>query len=880
MAKDFYTEWLGIPPGVRPPDHYTLLGVPQFCRDMDAVENTTRARLSRLDEYAMHPDRATRDAVQDMMNAVARARVVLVNSRRRQAYDGELARTLGVPPPEFFEMEAKPPPEPAAAEPAVSRTERPAQRPRAAVPTAEPEPPSPVLEPLIARERVREFERVVWAHLRRWRVNAHEERLLVAEAATFGIDADQAMEIIHRIEREAESQARKESRRTTAIVAGLGFAAAVVLVAVVAWTHSARVKRERQRAFETHISQARECLGREDLEGTLMHLAEANAVFPDHRHIHILREELDTARGELRKTARSLVVEARDHMRRDDLRSAGNTLARARNVVTKIVPEDRRLASGLQQLEEERTRTQRLQAMLVDADKACERGDFRLASKKVGEAEHLLRDNRQAARHRNALDARRQAIRAGRRKKQTFETGVADVRKALGSGHLQLAQEKLDHIRALFPDDLRLATLRAAIAEKREETFKACVANVREALASGDLQLAEKKLDEAGRLCAGDLRLATLRAAIAEKREKTFVAGLANVRVALASGDLQLAEKKLDEAGRLYPGDLRGAGLRANLAARKKQRAYTRLMRKVRSVLANLPAGPLRVTEAQRARIVNAIRDAQTALTLKPGDLAATALAAKLSLYTVDTLKLADGVSMRLRWVPAGQFLMVIGILRPRQCQVTISKPFCIGVTEVTQAQWKVVMATEPWKGWKGWKVKMSAQNAASCISWDDATAFCKKLSQKVGRTVRLPTEAEWEYACRAGSKTKYYFGDDHSKLGDYAWYDKNAAALGDNYAHPVGRKKPNAWGLYDMHGNVCEWCLDYRKVYYYAPWRSAVDPKGPASGSCRVLRGGSFSMSPGGCHSAHRGGGTPDLRHNTFGFRVVLPVVGRGLPR
>ena len=222
MAADLYTLLLQIPSGARPPDHYTLLGVPQFCLDMEAVENATRARLTRLDEYAMHPDREKRDAVQDMMNAVARARVDLVNSRRRQPYDEALARTLGVPPPGVVETAQKPAPEPTASEPPVRRVDRPAKRPGPAAPiTAEPEPqpPSPVLEPLSAEECVREFERVVWAHLRRWRVNAHEERLLVAEAATFSIDADQAMEVIHRIEREAESQARKEGRRTTALIA-------------------------------------------------------------------------------------------------------------------------------------------------------------------------------------------------------------------------------------------------------------------------------------------------------------------------------------------------------------------------------------------------------------------------------------------------------------------------------------------------------------------------------------------------------------------------------------------------------------------------------------------------------------------------------------
>ena len=199
------------------------------------------------------------------------------------------------------------------------------------------------------------------------------------------------------------------------------------------------------------------------------------------------------------------------------------------------------------------------------------------------------------------------------------------------------------------------------------------------------------------------------------------------------------------------------------------------------------------------------------------------------------------------------------------QHQVTISKPFYLGVTEVTQAQLKAVMATEPWKGRPF--AKEGGENAASYVSWDDAAAFCRKLSQKSGRALRLPTEAEWEYACRAGSKTKYCFGDDDSKLGGYAWYNKNAWNVGEQYAHRVGQKKANTWGLYDMHGNVLEWCQDWYGAY---PSSATTDPVGPPSGSYRAVRGGSWFNDARYCRSAVRSYYSPELRNAATGFRLA----------
>ena len=157
-------------------------------------------------------------------------------------------------------------------------------------------------------------------------------------------------------------------------------------------------------------------------------------------------------------------------------------------------------------------------------------------------------------------------------------------------------------------------------------------------------------------------------------------------------------------------------------------------------------------------------------------------------------------------------------------------------------------------------------------VSWNDATAFCEWLSEQsgeAGRVYRLPTEAEWEYACRAGTTTRYYFGDDAGDLGEYAWYRGNSG----NRAHRVGQKRPNAWELYDLHGNVWEWCSDWYSTDYYAN-SPLEDPTGPESGWERVCRGGSWFGTAGSCRSAFRGRDTPGGRAFSLGFRLAFSSV------
>jgi len=235
---------------------------------------------------------------------------------------------------------------------------------------------------------------------------------------------------------------------------------------------------------------------------------------------------------------------------------------------------------------------------------------------------------------------------------------------------------------------------------------------------------------------------------------------------------------------------------------------------------------------------------------------------------------LGSGVTMELVYIPAGSFRM--GSRDSEQGRGNDEDPvhtvkldgFWMGKYEVTFEQYKAATGsshlgdhhfrTEP----------------VVLVSWNDATGFCRKLTDKVGRasppatvgrTFRLPTEAEWEYACRAGSKTRFCFGNSEGELGDYAWYEANSG----NKTHPVGEKKPNAWGLYDMHGNVEEWCGDrYGEKYYGESDRK--NPQGPASGKYRVLRGGTGYFHPQHCRSAYRSRRLPSYENFLIGFRVV----------
>lgn len=233
------------------------------------------------------------------------------------------------------------------------------------------------------------------------------------------------------------------------------------------------------------------------------------------------------------------------------------------------------------------------------------------------------------------------------------------------------------------------------------------------------------------------------------------------------------------------------------------------------------------------------------------------------------TLDLGNNVTLKLVLIPAGTFLMGSPeTVKDRfkgevQHEVTISKPFYLGVTHVTVAQYAQFVKDTGRKHEEP-SFKQAGDHPVVKVNWDDAQAFCQWLSKQTDKTVVLPTEAQWEFACRAGTKTRFSFGDKDINLGDYSWYVVNSAKR----THPVGQKKPNAWGLFDMHGNAWQWCADF-----YGPYAAAdkTDPTGPKEGNIRVARGGSWIAEPPACRSAFRCRNFPNNRAGEFGLRVAV---------
>ena len=247
-----------------------------------------------------------------------------------------------------------------------------------------------------------------------------------------------------------------------------------------------------------------------------------------------------------------------------------------------------------------------------------------------------------------------------------------------------------------------------------------------------------------------------------------------------------------------------------------------------------------------------------------------------------DGKTITNSLGMTLVRIDPGEFTMGEGAEPPKSREeweerdwdespshlVKISEPYFLSTCEVTNIQYeRFDPAHKKSRGLHlgGSRVTSADDEPVTAVSWYQAMAFCKWLSEKEGRTYRLPSEAEWEYAARAGSKGRFGFGDDDSELGEYAWFASNS----QNHAIVVAGKKPNNWGLYDMHGNVEEWCLDW-----HGPYTSAkkTDPAGRSDGYAKVTRGGNFHLTGRYCRSSNRSGCLPDdARNPRIGFRVVL---------
>jgi formylglycine-generating enzyme required for sulfatase activity len=242
---------------------------------------------------------------------------------------------------------------------------------------------------------------------------------------------------------------------------------------------------------------------------------------------------------------------------------------------------------------------------------------------------------------------------------------------------------------------------------------------------------------------------------------------------------------------------------------------------------------------------------------------------------------ITNSLGMNLASIPAGRFTMGSPENEPKrypvegpQHEVELTRGLYPGVFPVTQDEYQQVVGSNP-SFFTG-----DGRRPVETVSWFDAVAFCARLSEREqlspfyefageqvrivgGNGYRLPTEAEWEYACRAGTTKRWWFGDEETRLAEFAWYKKNSVGT----THPVGDKPANAWGLHDMHGNVMDWCQDWYEQYSPAP---ATNPIGPKSGAGRVCRGGSWYWAPRYCRSAYRMANHPKDRNDDIGFRVA----------
>ncbi len=249
-----------------------------------------------------------------------------------------------------------------------------------------------------------------------------------------------------------------------------------------------------------------------------------------------------------------------------------------------------------------------------------------------------------------------------------------------------------------------------------------------------------------------------------------------------------------------------------------------------------------------------------------------------------------NSIGMRFVLIPPGEFDM--GSTEAPRHRVRITKPFWLGVHEVTRGQFRRFVDDRKYQTdaerdgkagyglvdgqWKQdprfvWNRDLGFEQADDHpvvnVSWNDATAFCAWLSEKEGEKSGLPSEAQWEYACRAGTTTRWYPGDDEGALKEHAWFGFNAQK-----SHPVGQKSANAWGLYDMHGNVSEWCQDWWTAEYYGA-SPLDDPPGPSGGSFRVSRGGSWNYDASIGRASSRCWNVPGYRHEYLGFRLARAV-------
>ncbi|MBI2898998.1 MAG: SUMF1/EgtB/PvdO family nonheme iron enzyme, partial [Planctomycetes bacterium] len=429
--------------------------------------------------------------------------------------------------------------------------------------------------------------------------------------------------------------------------------------------------------------------------------------------------------------------------------------------------------------------------------------------------------------------------------------------EAMGRAERHLAAKEWVQAAEACDEALRVKPGDAGAKDKKRKIRQAEVEwRYEEAMSRAAKHLAAKEWVEAGEACEEALGLKPENTAATElkrkireaEREWRYRDAIGRAERHLKAREWKQAREACDEALVAKPGDAPARELKANATSK----AYDEAMREA--------AGAEGTDDLGTAEAAY-----RCALALKPGDENASAGLKRLKEPLVICLDESRRVKMEFVHIKAGKFTMGSNQFDDEKPPhtVTISRDFWMQRTEVTQAQWMAIMGTNP-------SNRKGDDLPVECVSWDDCKSFLAKLKEKCGsqlngRVARLPTEAEWEYACRAGSTGQWCFGDDSSDLREYAWGE----GISGDKTQPVGQKKGNAWGVYDMHGNVSEWCEDSYGSYSS---RAATDPTGGSGTGRRIVRGGSWSYYG---HVEWRSAGRhreyPSYIHYLLGMRAVL---------
>ena len=752
MRTDLNTELLGVPPGVRPPSHYELLGLPMFESDPENIHAAVLSQSAELKRWVLDPNPVRARAVQRMLNEVGQASADLEDAARKRDYD----TSLGAPPPPV-EDEVLFPEEDAVSldgylpVPAVTGRKRSRARTLTVVGVA-----------LVALGSV-----VAGIALM---TGGGPAQVMLADVVRAQADALDAWE------------------QAQALDHGQGFGAKL------------------DEADQTRRS-ASELYAQKDVPGALR---DAKAAYDN------LVKQCEELQGLERE--RQAAIAAQEAA---GTASVAASKAGAEEDANRLWEEAEKLSGHGDSNFNEGVFAQaevcwaQARAKYVEARRATEAaGAGRAYAKALKEQDVAMLD------------------RYGGEEWAKVKVAADAGDKALAGGEDVRAKEEYQRALALLSPAVRVA--QGALRAERQARYDAAMADGQGFVHDGKWQEAQAAYGRALDVPAYGEDIDANAGLEAARLGAAYQAACDKARAAMYANEWQVAVDHCEAA--IATGHTDVSAARALLAEAPKY----------------LPPPWAKVSKEQ------------------------IEAAAKLNLPVAKELDLGGGVKMRFVLIAPGKFMMGSNTGFPEEKpvhEVAITKAFYMGVTEVTQAQWKAVMGTEPWKGQP--QAGRTSDSAADDLSWNDATAYLGKLRGKAGGTYRLPTEAEWEYACRAGSAGKYCFGDDGRKLGEYAWYRDNTWSAGKTQPQPAGGKKPNGWGLHDMHGNVEEWCQDrYYRIYYEDS--PPADPPGLGRGSYRVRRGGSWGDYPAYCRSANRAKSPPTICY--YGFRVVFRVPSSSL--